>query len=84
MNIKKLSRAEKEKLYIEKMTKLQQLWKNPIDDDYSFDDWTDEQLDKGLEDTLGQLNFEKWWKIITFTAVAFFTFIISWIFGYLD
>ena len=57
--IKKLSRKEKEELYIQKMTELQTRWGNPIDDNWNFSDWTDHQLDKGLEDTIGQLNFEK-------------------------
>ena len=55
----KLNRKEKEQLYIRKMTELQQRWNNPIEDEWNFDDWTDEQLDKGLEDTIGQLRFEK-------------------------
>lgn len=56
---KKLTREEKEKLYIEKMTELQLRWGNPIDDDWDFSDWTDESLDGGLKDTIGQLRFEK-------------------------
>jgi hypothetical protein len=56
-----MNRKEKEKLYIEKMTELQLRWKNPISDE-DFEDmglWTDEQIDKGLADTIGQLKFEK-------------------------
>ena len=56
---KNLTRQQKEKLYIQKMTELQTRWGNPIDDDWDFSDWTDEQLKKGLEDTIGQLKFEK-------------------------
>lgn len=59
MNLKNISRKEKEDLYIKKMTELQIRWKNPIDNDWDFSDWTDEQLDKGLSDTIGQLRFEK-------------------------
>ena len=58
MDIKKLTREEKEALYIEKMTKLQLYWKNPVDNNWDFSDWADEQLDKGLEDIIGQLRFE--------------------------
>lgn len=58
MDIKKLTRKEKEKLYIKKMTKLQLHWKNPIDDDWDVSDWTNEELNKGLEDTIGQLKYE--------------------------
>jgi len=56
---KKLSREEKEKLYIIKMTELQIRFGNPIDNDWDFSDWTDEQLDRGLENAIGQLKFEK-------------------------
>ncbi|HOX61208.1 MAG TPA: hypothetical protein PLV72_04385 [Candidatus Magasanikbacteria bacterium] len=58
MNISKLTRQEKEQLYIKKMTQLQLHWGNPIDSDWDFSDWTDEQLNKGLNDTIGQLKFE--------------------------
>lgn len=57
--IKDLTREEKEKLYIKKMTELQIKWGNPVDDEWDFSDWTEEQLNKGLEDTIGQLRFEK-------------------------
>jgi len=57
---KKLTREEKEILYDKEMNELQRLWKNPIDDENTdFSDLTDEQLDKGLEDTIGQLKFER-------------------------
>lgn len=59
MDISKLTREEKEKLYIEKMTELQLRWKNPIDSNWDFSDWTDEQLVSGLDNTIGQLRFEK-------------------------
>lgn len=55
MNIKKLSRKEREQLYIKKMTELQLHRENPIDSDWDFSDWSDEQLENGLEDTIGQL-----------------------------
>ena len=58
MDINNITRKQKEKLYIEKMTKLQLHWKNPIDDDWDFSDWTDEQLNKRLKDTIGQFKFE--------------------------
>jgi hypothetical protein len=57
--MRNLSREEKEKLYIEKMTELQVRWGNPVDNDYGFNDWTDEQLGNGLDDIIGQLKFEK-------------------------
>ncbi len=63
MNLKKLSRSEREKLYIEKMTALQRHWDNPIDSDWSeLSNWTDEELNKGLSDTVGQLRFEKFFS----------------------
>lgn len=56
-----ITRKEKEQIYKAKMTQLQRRWKNPTDDS-DFDDlseWTDEQLDKSLKDTIGQLRFER-------------------------
>jgi hypothetical protein len=80
----KLSRKEKEQLYIKKMTELQVRWGNPIDDDWSFDDWTDEQLDKGLVDTIGQLRFEKSVSFIKKTFLyAVYIFILLGIMGLL-
>lgn len=64
----KISRQEKEKLYIQKMTELQRRWENPVDDDWDFSDWTDEELDKGLKDTIGQLRFE---KVLSFSKKLF-------------
>lgn len=72
MNIKKLSRQDKEKMYIEKMTRLQLHWKNPIDDDWDLSDWTNDELDKGLGDTIGQLRFEMFFKRITNVISLFF------------
>ena len=57
--MKILSREEKEKIYKVKMTELQIRWGNPINNDWNFSDWTDEQLQKSLDDTIGQLRFEK-------------------------
>lgn len=77
-------RAEKEKLYIEKMTELQKHWGNPIDNDWDFKDWTDEQLDKGIEDTIGQLQFEKTVAFIKrIFQYLFFIFVILGIIGLL-
>ena len=64
MNLKKLSRQDKEKLYVIKMTALQRRWGNPIDSNWDFKDWTDDELDKGLKDTISQIRFEKGWNII--------------------
>jgi hypothetical protein len=57
-----LSRKEKEQLYIAKMTELQTRWRNPIPGgDWGLSDLSDEQLEKQLVDTIGQLRFEKVW-----------------------
>lgn len=85
MNFQNLSRGEKEKLYIRKMTELQKLWGNPIDADWQFvNDGTDEQMDKMLNDVIGQLRFEKTTgfikKSITF---IFYAFIILGVVGLL-
>lgn len=83
--MKKLSREEKEKLYKVKMTELQIRWNNPINDDWNFSDWTDEQLDKGLKDTISQLRFE---KISSLTKTIFkfiiYAFILLGIIGLLS
>lgn len=72
-HFKQLPRSEKEQLYIKKMTELQRRRKNPIDDDWMMEEWTDEELDKDLEDTIRQLRFEKtyiWiWKGLTAAMV---------------
>jgi hypothetical protein len=84
MNLSTLSRQEKEQLYIKKMTELQLHWGNPIDSDWDFNDWTDEQLNKGLNDTIGQLNFEKTTGAIsTFFKVVGFIFVVLGIIGLL-
>jgi hypothetical protein len=82
--MKKISREEKERLYIKKMTELQRMWNNPIDENWNFSDWTDEQLDKGLDDTIGQLRFEKGIFLIkrTFTFL-FYIFVILGVIGLL-
>jgi hypothetical protein len=79
-----LSRKEKEQLYIRKMTELQRRWKNRIDNS-DFDDlpeWTDEQLDKGLKDTVGQLRYQKTTSWIGKGIIA--AFIIWGIVGFLS
>lgn len=84
MNIKKLIRKEKEQLYIEKMTELQRHWKDPVDGDWDFSDWTDEELNKGLEYTIGQLKFEMlFYRIGWFIKVAVLLLIVLGILGLL-
>lgn len=63
MNFKVISRKEKEDLFIKKMTELQLRWKNNIDDDWdAVKTFSDEQLEKGIADAVGQLRFEKIWS----------------------
>lgn len=87
MNIQLLSRQEKENLYIHKMTELQRRWENPISPN-DFDDlyqYTDEQLNKSLEDTLGQLQFERWLSWISrFFGFLIKTFVILGVVGLLS
>ena len=75
----KLSREEKEELYIKKMTELQIKWGNPIDDDWDFiSEWTEEQLNEGLDSTISQLKFEKglsFIKKLFFYAICLFVFL---------
>ena len=63
MNIKALSREERERLYIAKSNELQLIWKNPIDPSYdqhaAVQELTDQRLDELIRDTIGQIRFEK-------------------------
>lgn len=81
MNIKNLSRIQKEELYIQKMEKLQRKWKNPIEKDDSDDlsTWTDQQLEDGLQNVLGQLKFEIVYPLITGIFSIVIVLFISWI-----
>lgn len=65
-------RSRQEARYIAKMTKLQTKWKNPIDGDWSFvRDWSDEELEKQIRNTITQLRFERSWSaIITVIGAA--------------
>ncbi len=81
MDITKLSRPEREKVYIEQMTKLQLHWKNPLDGDWNFvTEWTDDQLNKATKDTIGQLKFEMsshyFGKLIIFLVLSFVGLVI--------
>jgi len=60
MNLKKLTRQQKEELYKKKVIELQTRWKNPIPNEWGdFREDSDEMLEKGIKDTMGQLRFEK-------------------------
>jgi len=76
MKLKKLTRKEKEALYIKEMTRLQLHWGNPIDSDWSFvSKCSDEEIEKGINDTIEQLKFEKFFSyigiIIKIIVIAF-------------
>jgi len=63
MNLARLPREEREKLYAKKMTELQRRWGNPVDEDWEeLKDWPDDALNRGLQDTISQLRFEKFWS----------------------
>lgn len=73
-----ISREEKNRLYIQRMTELQRAWGNPIDDDWDFvNEATEEQLDKMLADVTGQLRFEKstglFGRMVKFGVLTFIT-----------
>lgn len=81
---KDISREEKEKLYKLKMKELQMMWDNPYEDDIDFSNWTNEQLDKGLGDIIGQLQYEKSISIIKkIFSFLFWIFVILGITGLL-
>jgi hypothetical protein len=65
MDLKKFSREEKERLYIKEMTKLQIHWGNPVDSDWDFiKEWSDEEIEKEINNTISQLKFENFFKSI--------------------
>jgi hypothetical protein len=60
MDYKNLSRKEKEDLYIQKETELQIHWGNPLDGDWNYvKEWTEQELESRLEQTIQQLKFER-------------------------
>lgn len=87
MNLKKLSRKEKEKLYVKSMTDLQLYWGNPIDDIWDFSNLTDEDLEKSIKHDISQLKFEKiilpFGIIIKIFIIIVIAFVILGIFGLL-
>lgn len=75
----KLSRSDKERLYIEKANELQRIWKNPIDPNSDHGrrvgELTDARLDELLEETIGQIRFERVlgaFKFVFLGALAIF------------
>jgi len=65
MKLEKLSRKEKEDLLFNKMNEQQIRWGNSTDYDREWlKDLSDEQLEKGIKDTMGQLRFEKSWSFL--------------------
>jgi len=81
---KKLSLEEKESLYILKMTELQVRWQNPIPDDWEPQYENEQQLDKMLDDVIGQLKFEKALSAVRCAIkIPIFLFIILGIVGLL-
>ncbi len=80
MNIKKLSRKQKESLYIKEETKLQKHWGNPIDSNWEYiKDWSNNKLEERINSVIGQLKFEKFFcnlwliiKIIIGTIIIIF------------
>lgn len=79
--MKELSRDEREKLYIKKMTELQTRWGNNINDDWDFSDWTDEQLNESLAIVIKQLKFEKAFFIIRILLCSLVILLIAWAFN---
>lgn len=60
MNLSKMTRNDKVKLYIKKHTELQKRWKSRIHGDWEFvKEWSDDQLDEEIKEIIGQLRFEK-------------------------
>ena len=84
MNIKKLSRKQKESLFRQKEIEL-----GIIDNDDRFntynrngenpniEDWSDEKLDRELKNNNGQVRFNKIWPIVSFVIVMIIVIIIG-------
>lgn len=71
-----LSRKEKEEKYTVEMRRLQVHWGNPIQGAFD-DDWrktvsamSEQDLNKAIKDTIGQLRFERWWGAIGKLIIA--------------
>lgn len=81
MNIKKLSRQEKESLFRQKEIEL-----GIIDDDDRFnlytingedsnvENWSEEKLDAALKDNVAQVRFNKFWPMINFVIAMIIVF----------
>ncbi len=83
MKFHNLSREQKEDLYIEKETKLQRHWRNPIVSDWEYvKEWTDRELEEKIQETIGQLRFEKIWsRLALFVILGILFFVIQVIFN---
>ena len=80
-NLNKLTRKDKENLYMNEMSRLQIYWKNPAFSDWSFIiNWSDEKLESELKIIIKQLKFEKQWY---FVKNIFYIFIVIGILGLL-
>jgi t-SNARE complex subunit (syntaxin) len=75
-----LTRKEKEARYILSESKLQRHWGNTVEDgelDY-IKQMSDEELDRAIKNSKGQLRFEYVYYVITFIAVIV---IVQLVFG---
>jgi hypothetical protein len=87
---KPLSREEKEARYIEKSSELQRIWRNPVGlNDVAIyqqhvEGLGDAELDKALEETVSQIQFEKGIAAVkTAVKIVFCTFVILGVAGLL-
>ena len=66
------TRKEKEDIYRSEMTKLQNKWGNPINEDWDvfFATMSDEDLDNGIKMTKGQLKYEKYAPWVKYSFVT--------------
>lgn len=59
MNIKKLSRKEKEGLYNKSYVELHHYWKQSVETATDFSNLSDENLEEGIKSHVNQLRFER-------------------------
>jgi len=80
-------RQEKERFYHKKENELARLWKNPTADEFDsevYNDLTDEELDKGLKETIFHIRYEKVSRGITWIIkVAIISFVVFGVIGLL-
>lgn len=86
MNLKGMTRKEKEQLYKDKQTELQRLWENPrpTEADFDFSDWKDEDFQELIDNTVRAIRREKrTYYIAMVVTLGLYAFVGLGVFGLL-